>query len=90
MKSIYAALAAAILIVGPGAIELGIASESVIQKSEFPRVERRSNLLVQSLQVGNASLAACCKVCTKGKACGNTCISQDENCHVGPGCACDG
>jgi hypothetical protein len=33
---------------------------------------------------------ACCKVCTRGKACGNTCISQDKQCHVGPGCACDG
>ncbi len=32
----------------------------------------------------------CCKICTRGKACGNTCISQDKVCHVGPGCACDG
>jgi len=33
---------------------------------------------------------SCCKVCTVGKACGNTCISRDKACHVGPGCACDG
>ena len=33
---------------------------------------------------------ACCKICTQGKACGNTCISRDKICHVGPGCACDG
>jgi hypothetical protein len=33
---------------------------------------------------------ACCKTCTVGKACGNTCISRDKTCHVGPGCACDG
>jgi hypothetical protein len=32
----------------------------------------------------------CCKICTQGKACGNTCISRDKICHVGPGCACDG
>jgi len=32
----------------------------------------------------------CCKVCTIGKACGNTCISRDKQCHVGRGCACDG
>jgi|SRR5580692_12474492 hypothetical protein len=31
----------------------------------------------------------CCKVCSKGKACGNTCIRADYNCHKGPGCACD-
>jgi hypothetical protein len=32
--------------------------------------------------------AKCCKVCTKGKPCGDTCIAQDKTCHVGPGCAC--
>jgi hypothetical protein len=31
----------------------------------------------------------CCKVCSKGKACGNTCMRADYNCHKGPGCACD-
>jgi len=30
----------------------------------------------------------CCKVCTVGKPCGDTCISRDYTCHVGPGCAC--
>lgn len=33
---------------------------------------------------------SCCKVCSVGKACGNTCISRNKTCHVGPGCACDG
>ena len=28
---------------------------------------------------------ACCKICTVGKACGDTCISRDKECHVGPG-----
>jgi len=30
----------------------------------------------------------CCKVCTTGKPCGDTCIARDLTCHVGPGCAC--
>jgi hypothetical protein len=34
--------------------------------------------------------AACCKICKKGKACGNSCIARDKNCHQPPGCACDG
>ncbi|WP_152492288.1 hypothetical protein [Roseovarius sp. THAF27] len=34
--------------------------------------------------------AACCKTCRKGKACGNSCISREKNCHKGVGCACDG
>lgn len=33
--------------------------------------------------------SACCKVCSKGKACGDTCISPKKACHVGRGCACD-
>ncbi len=32
----------------------------------------------------------CCKVCRKGKACGDSCIARDKTCRVGPGCACDG
>lgn len=33
---------------------------------------------------------SCCKVCRKGKACGDSCISLSRTCHKGPGCACDG
>lgn len=32
----------------------------------------------------------CCKVCRKGKACGDTCIARSDTCHVGGGCACNG
>lgn len=32
----------------------------------------------------------CCKTCSKGKACGDSCIARDKACHKGPGCACDG
>jgi len=31
----------------------------------------------------------CCKYCSKGKACGDSCISRSYTCHKGPGCACD-
>jgi hypothetical protein len=31
----------------------------------------------------------CCKVCDKGKACGNSCIRESFTCHRGRGCACD-
>ena len=36
------------------------------------------------------SAGSCCKVCTTGKACGDTCIAQSATCHVGSGCACNG
>ncbi|MDC0721287.1 hypothetical protein [Nannocystis bainbridge] len=32
---------------------------------------------------------ACCRMCHKGKACGNTCIARDKTCRTPPGCACD-
>lgn len=33
---------------------------------------------------------ACCKTCTTGKACGDSCIATNLTCNVGPGCACNG
>ena len=30
----------------------------------------------------------CCKVCRKGQACGNSCISASYSCRKGRGCAC--
>jgi hypothetical protein len=59
----------------------------------FTRVHSDSSLLssVASRGASHVPVAvACCKVCSVGKACGNTCISRDKTCHVGPGCACDG
>ena len=32
----------------------------------------------------------CCRTCSKGKACGNSCISRSYTCHQPRGCACDG
>lgn len=32
----------------------------------------------------------CCKVCKKGKACGNSCIAADKRCSQPKGCACNG
>ena len=33
---------------------------------------------------------ACCKICKKGKACGDTCINKNYTCRKPPGCACNG
>jgi hypothetical protein len=32
----------------------------------------------------------CCKICKKGKACGDSCISRKYSCRKPPGCACNG
>lgn len=40
------------------------------------------NKFLRMLQAPNNLTAECCKVCTKGKPCGDTCISQDKTCHL--------
>ena len=40
--------------------------------------------------MGHGASQQCCKVCHQGKACGDTCISRQDTCHLGQGCACDG
>lgn len=42
------------------------------------------------VQPTNPPAQACCKVCTTGKACGNSCIAANKTCHQPPGCACNG
>jgi hypothetical protein len=32
----------------------------------------------------------CCKTCSAGKACGDSCIARSKTCHKGKGCACNG
>ena len=36
-----------------------------------------------------AETQSCCKYCTTGKACGDSCISRSYNCYKGVGCACN-
>jgi hypothetical protein len=33
--------------------------------------------------------SACCKVCTSGEACGDSCIDSSSTCSTSGGCACD-
>ncbi len=42
---------------------------------------------VQSERVEFAQ-KSCCKRCTRGQPCGNTCISKKATCNNPPGCAC--
>ena len=46
---------------------------------DAPRLE-----LVRSKKGGDS----CCKHCSKGQPCGNSCISVKDRCHQPPGCAC--
>ena len=70
-------IAAALLALGMAVAIPGLDVSTLLTPSPVPNL---SPIPVQS----------CCKVCRKGKACGDTCISRDKACHVGRGCACDG
>jgi hypothetical protein len=82
------------------AITLGLCMLSIGASAAPPAEESQAVSWLRSLatphgtkllQMDGDSIAlpaACCKVCTKGKPCGDTCISRDKICHVGPGCAC--
>lgn len=39
---------------------------------------------------GTAMAQTCCKICKKGKACGDTCIAESSRCSKPSGCACNG
>tara|TARA_B100001250_G_scaffold265060_1_gene228551 strand:+ start:5674 stop:5928 length:255 start_codon:yes stop_codon:yes gene_type:complete len=38
----------------------------------------------------DSSSIYCCKICKKGKACGDSCINKNYTCTKPPGCACNG
>ena len=46
--------------------------------------------LIPELKKTPTTAGACCKICRKGKACGNSCISHSKNCTRPVGCACNG
>jgi hypothetical protein len=58
-------------------------SQAKIQGVEFVRS-------LSAVDQGTQVAFGCCKVCTKGQACGDSCISWDKQCTKGPGCACQG
>jgi len=37
-----------------------------------------------------APTRSCCRICTTGKACGNSCINRNYTCRQPVGCACNG
>ena len=90
MKRIFLIAVAAIVFSAP-AINLNPAAatdqgDSFSQILSSLRTTRAHSLTAQ----GRATSDQCCKICRQGKACGDTCISRQDVCHVGPGCACDG
>jgi hypothetical protein len=45
---------------------------------------------VPAKQTSKPTTSNCCRICTTGKACGNSCIARNLTCRQPPGCACNG
>jgi hypothetical protein len=60
------------------------------ERSDGPTIPRTipQNSDVKA-KASDSVVEGCCKVCSRGKACGNSCISLSYVCRQPPGCACD-
>lgn len=66
-------------------VVVGAVSVQAEGRQALPRVQAAESQWRFSEPTG-----VCCKVCRKGKACGDSCIARDKECRQPPGCACDG
>lgn len=85
------ALLLAMLFAGPAAAD-GVSTQA---EPPSPTGQRIQELLQPKRSafgelLEGAVAQSCCKICRKGQACGNSCISWDKVCHRPPGCACQG
>jgi hypothetical protein len=83
MKNLHAVALAVAL-----ALALAVPSQALTFSKPLPDLLRRAPASNQTPIP--TPVQGCCKHCHKGKACGDSCISRNDACHVGPGCACDG
>lgn len=89
MRTIAVAVLAALLQI---AVSDGVGAQS---ETDAGSVSVPSDLAVEAdeapgpLSQSSRQISQCCKVCKKGKACGDSCISKNKTCHKPPGCACD-
>ena len=72
------------------AFVLATSAVSFANESPMENAVPRDSAILKSLGIGKRVYQSCCRVCTRGKACGNSCIAADKICHQPPGCACNG
>jgi hypothetical protein len=54
-----------------------------------PAADMSCPATTSNVQLGELAAAKCCRVCRKGKACGNGCIKAGSRCTKDAGCACN-
>ncbi len=80
----------------PLSVDLGLNKYKIVAEDKFGNtssdwLEITAESVTKNSPTNNSSsnTTGCCKICTTGKACGDSCISRSYTCHKGPGCACD-
>jgi len=53
-----------------------------------PIPEQSPATVVETFLARSPGKNTCCKRCSKGKPCGDSCIAVSKTCRSGPGCAC--
>ncbi len=69
-------------------VVLAFAITPTFAADHSPWLDRSQPNRWEQLAESGGGKAACCKRCTKGVPCGNTCIAANRKCKSGPGCAC--
>lgn len=91
LRSLHAlAVVCTVLVAGPTFAAGGHPASAPDQTNSAPYLDQQITLVPWDLEQSFPAIeTACCKVCSKGKACGDSCISRKKTCHKPPGCACD-
>jgi hypothetical protein len=70
-----------------GFLLLGLSAGSATAGDYLPWIDRPGSAFEVLTELAQRQ-DSCCKHCTKGQPCGNTCISAKAKCKSPPGCAC--
>ncbi len=66
--------------------KVGIWGGDFIYPDKWRSIERENS---RKRKVKDSESNNCCKICKKGKACGDSCIIENYNCNKAKGCACN-
>jgi hypothetical protein len=58
------------------------------QVPPLPQLRPREKVTKPDSPAKQPTNKTCCRTCTKGKACGDSCIAKTSTCTKPPGCAC--
>ncbi len=63
--------------------------QNPLRQDLLARIRAHEFTARKSLAPAEREAARCCRICNRGRACGDGCISRERRCHRPPGCACD-